>query len=147
MKISRKLFILSMLIIPGLAAAADNALVISANSKDLSWGPCPAFIPAGCAIAVLQGNPADNNLDVFFKVPGDFEIPHHMHTSQERMVLVSGTLDVKYDNNDKATIHTGEYAYGPAKLPHSAYCHKGADCILYIGFVAPLDAMPVIEAK
>jgi len=122
---------------------AEGALVVSHKDKTLQWGPCPAFIPKGCKIAILNGDPAKNNLDIFFKVPGDFNIPYHNHTSQERMVLVSGTLDVTYDNHEKATIHTGDYAFGPAKLPHTAYCHKGDDCVLYIGFVAPLDAMPI----
>ncbi len=123
--------------------AEDKALVISHKDSSIQWGPCPAFIPKGCEIAILHGNPANNNLDIFFKVPGDFHIPYHNHTSQERMVLVSGTLDVTYDNHKKATIQTGEYAFGPAKLPHTAYCQKGEDCVLYIGFVAPLDAMPI----
>ena len=123
--------------------AGDRALVTSHEDTSLQWGACPAFIPEGCEIAVLQGDPAKNNLDIFFKVPADFHIPYHKHTSQERMVLVSGTLDVIYDNHEKATINTGEYAFGPAQLPHSAYCHKGEDCVLYIGFVAPLDAIPL----
>lgn len=123
--------------------AEDKSVVISAQDESLQWGPCPDFIPKGCEIAVLNGDPAKDNLDIFFKVPADFHIPHHKHTSQERMILVSGTLDVTYDNQPKATIHTGSYAFGPAELPHSAYCHDGEDCILYIGFVAPLDAIPI----
>jgi len=131
----------------GYVNAGENPLVISHTDKSLQWGPCPDFIPKGCEIAVLQGEPTNNNLDIYFKVPGDFEIPHHLHTSQERMVLVSGTLDVKYDNHEKATIKSGEYAYGPAKLPHSAYCHVGEACVLYIGFVEPLDAIPIKSTK
>ncbi|MGH8197708.1 MAG: cupin, partial [Steroidobacteraceae bacterium] len=34
-------------------------------------------------------------------------------------------------------------AYGPAKLPHSAYCLKGAACVLFIAFEAPVDAVPI----
>lgn len=127
--------------------ASDQALVISAKDQKLQWGACPAFIPEGCEIAVLQGDPAKDNVDIFFKVPGDFSIPYHTHTSQERMVLVSGELEVTYDNHETAVIKKGDFAYGPAKLPHKAYCKKGADCILYIGFVAPLDAMPIEEKK
>lgn len=130
-------------LISGYLFAGESPLVISHEDKELQWVACPDFIPTGCEIAFLQGDPAENNLDIFFKVPGDFKIPHHFHTSQERMVLVSGTLDVTYDNHEKATIHKGQYAYGPATLPHTAYCHKGESCVLYIGFVTPLDAMPV----
>lgn len=61
------------------------------------------------------------------------------------MILVSDTLDVTYDNHNTTTISTGDYAFGPAQLPHSAYCHKGDDCVLYIGFVAPLDAIPLTK--
>ncbi|TCK18560.1 cupin domain [Thiogranum longum] len=128
-------------------SASDQALVISADAPALQWGPCPAFIPEGCEIAVLQGDPAQNNVDIYFKVPGDFSIPYHTHTSQERMVLVSGELEVTYDNHETAVINKGDFAYGPAKLPHKAYCRKGDDCILYIGFVAPLDAMPIEEKQ
>ncbi len=125
--------------------ASEQARVVSADAKSLQWSACPAFIPPGCQIAVLQGDPAKNNVDIFFKVPGDFHIPYHSHTSQERMVLVSGELEVTYDNHETAVIRKGDFAYGPAKLPHKAYCRKGEDCILYIGFVAPLDAMPIEE--
>ena len=122
---------------------SDKALVLSIDDKSLQWGPGPEFIPAGCEIAVLQGNPAENNADVFFKVPGDFHIPYHWHNSQERMVLVSGELEVKYDNHEWSVIKAGNFAYGPAKLPHEAYCRKGDPCVLYIGFVSPVDAIPV----
>jgi quercetin dioxygenase-like cupin family protein len=147
MKYTHLVITLILLSMSGLVAAGDNALVISHKDKTLQWGPCPDFIPKGCEIAVLQGDPAKNNLDIYFKVPGDFEIPHHFHTSQERMVLVSGTLEVSYDNHKKTTINVGDYAYGPAKLPHSAYCRKGDACVLYIGFVAPLDAVPIQSTK
>lgn len=139
------IFATILLLVSSNAYAEDRALVTSHTDKSLQWGACPAFIPKGCEIAVLQGDPSNNNLDVFFKVPADFHIPYHKHTSQERMILVSGTLDVTYDNHEKATINTGSYAFGPAQLPHSAYCHKGDDCVLYIGFVAPLDAIPLTK--
>lgn len=147
MKITPRIISLLLIFSCGFVSAEEKPLVTSHNDKMLEWGPCPEFIPKGCEIAVLNGDPAKNNLDIYFKVPGDFKIPLHLHTSQERMVLVSGTLDVKYDNHEKATIKVGEYAYGPAKLPHSAYCHKGDACVLYIGFVEPLDAMPIKGMK
>ena len=71
-----------------LASRTEPALAFATDDPGLAWGPCPAFIPEGCQIAVLHGDPALANADVFFKVPGDFTIPHHWHTSAERMVLV-----------------------------------------------------------
>ncbi|MCW8108419.1 cupin domain-containing protein [Alteromonas ponticola] len=137
---------LAILFLCGYVNASEKPLVIAHENKALEWMPCPDFIPEGCEISILRGKPTAPNLDIYFKVPGDFKIPRHLHTSQERMVLVAGTLEVKYDNHEKLTVNAGEYVYGPAKLPHSAYCHKGEQCVLYIGFVAPLDAMPIFTA-
>lgn len=111
------------------------------KDKQLQWGPCPAFIPKGCEIAVLHGDPAKPNADIFFKVPANFTIPKHWHTSAERMTLVSGTLHVTYDGHKTAMLKPGMYAYGPSKLPHSAYCAKGAPCVLFIAFESPVDAI------
>lgn len=123
-------------------AAKEPALAHGIKDSKLKWGPCPDFIPKGCEIAVLHGDPAKGNADIFFKVPGDFEIPHHWHTSAERMVLVSGELTVTYDGQQPVTLKPGMYAYGPAKRPHKATCAKGDPCVLFIAFEAPLDAVP-----
>ena len=70
------------------APAEEQALTWTAGDPQLKWGPCPPFLPKGCAIAVLHGDPAKDNVDVFFKVPAKSTIPLHWHTSAERMVLV-----------------------------------------------------------
>ena len=127
--------------------AAEPALAFNDDDKALQWGPCPAFIGQGCEISVLHGDPAKDNLDIFFKVPGDFTIAHHWHTSAERMVLVSGKMKVTYDNQMSETLEVGTYAYGPAKRPHTAYCEKGDPCVLFIAFEEPLDAFEMMHAS
>jgi quercetin dioxygenase-like cupin family protein len=122
--------------------AAEPALAFTIKDTQLKWGPCPDFIPKGCEIAVLHGDPAKENADVFFKVPANFTIPKHWHTSAERMVLVSGELHVTYEGQPTTTLTPGMYAYGPAKLPHGARCGNGAPCVLFIAFEAPVDAIP-----
>ena len=127
------------------AAASEPPLAFTFDDAKLAWGPCPAFIPKGCEIAVLHGDPAAANADVFFKVPADFTIPAHWHTSAERMVLVSGELQVTYDGQPPTTLKPGMYAYGPAKVPHVAVCAKGDPCVLFIAFEEPLDAIPTAD--
>ena len=126
------------------AQGAPKEVALASTFKDakLKWGPCPPFIPKGCEIAVLHGDPAKANADVFFKVPANFNIPHHWHTSAERMVLVSGELQVTYDGQEPVTLKPGMYAYGPAKVPHKASCAKGDPCVLFIAFESAVDAFP-----
>jgi hypothetical protein len=38
-------------------------------------------MPAGCGLAVLHGDPAKTNADVFLRIPANATIPEHWHTS------------------------------------------------------------------
>ncbi|MGE0621989.1 MAG: cupin domain-containing protein [Pseudomonadales bacterium] len=119
---------------------SDTALAIRAGEPSLTWGPCPAFFSSTCRIAVLHGDPGQPNADVFFRVaPGD-ELPHHWHSSAERMVLVAGRLSVQYDGQAAVVLEPGMYAYGPPKLPHVGRCESDDACVLFIAFEGPVDA-------
>lgn len=122
------------------ADSAEGALAIAVKQPNLVWGPCPPIFPKGCRIAVLHGDPGQPNADVFLQVPSKYKIPAHWHTSPERMVLVTGRLKVAYDGQAPAVLKTGNYAYGPAKLPHSAECQSKEPCTLFIAFEGAVDA-------
>ena len=127
--------------------AQEQALTWTAGDAKLKWGPCPPFLPKGCAIAVLHGDPAKDNVDVFFRMPAKSTIPLHWHTSAERMVLVAGKLHVTYDGQKTVVLRPGTYAYGPAKRPHKGFCASAVPCVLFIAFESPLDAVPVESVK
>ena len=129
------------------APAQEQSQTWIARDANLKWGPCPPFLPKGCGIAVLHGDPAKDNVDVFLKVPAKSTIPLHWHTSPERMVLVAGELHATYDGQKTAVLKPGTYAYGPAKLPHKGFCASAVPCVLFIAFESPLDAVPVESAK
>lgn len=121
----------------------ESALTWNADDAQLKWGPCPQFLPQGCAIAVLHGDPGKDNVDVFFKVPARSSIPLHWHTSAERMVLVAGELHVTYEGQKTTVLKPGTYAYGPPRHPHEGRCASAVPCVLFIAFESPLDAVPV----
>ncbi len=121
----------------------ELSVVKTADDKDLQWGPCPSFLPSGCAIAVLHGDPSKPNVDVFLKVPENSDLPNHLHNSAERMILITGELEVTYLGEKSQTLKAGSYAYGPAKKPHTGKCGDAGPCILFIAFEEPLDAIPV----
>lgn len=125
-----------------LAVADQKAFVWNADDPDLEWGSCPDFLPEGCRLAVLQGDPAGHNADVFFQLPANSEAPEHWHTSSERMVLVSGEFHIDFHGQDTVVMRPGTYAYGPAKLPHTARCKDAGPCTLFIAFEEPVDAIP-----
>ena len=126
--------------------AAEPALARSAQDAGLTWGPCPEFMPQGCGIAVLHGDPGKPNADIFFKVPGGSEIAEHWHSSAERIVVVAGELHVTYRGQETVVLTPGMYAYGPAKSPHKASCTSSGPCVLFIAFETPVDAVATATA-
>ena len=117
------------------------------DDSGLEWGPCPPFMPEGCAIAVLHGDPSKVNVDVLFKVEANSDIPNHWHNSPERMILLSGELKVTYEGEKTQTMKIGSYAYGPSKKPHTAKCGNDGPCIIFIAFEKPLDAFEIVEGQ
>jgi hypothetical protein len=59
------------------------------------------------------------------------------------MILVAGELVVRYQGQAEVVLRPGMYAYGPAKLAHSASCRGTTPCVLFIAFESAVDAVPV----
>jgi quercetin dioxygenase-like cupin family protein len=120
--------------------AQNHALHHAANDPSLQWNPCPELMPEGCQLTVLNGDPAKPNADLLLRFPPNSKIPRHWHTSTERMILISGELEVDYDDQPAITMRAGDYGYGPARLPHAAHCRSAQPCLLFIAFEDPVDA-------
>lgn len=133
---------LALLLFPTLLIAQDqgDAFVRSIDADKLEWAGCPEFMPKSCSMAVLQGDPTESNADIFFKMKGNTEVPNHWHHSAERMVLVSGKMEVEYEGQKPKVIKTGSYAYGPPERRHKAACISEDPCVLFIAFEEPIDA-------
>ncbi len=125
----------------------QQAFTVEYNDPNIEWGACPEFMPEGCELAVIQGNPEEPNADVLFKLEPNTTVERHWHTSAERMVLLSGELEVDYDGQDPVTLGQGVYAYGPAGLAHETHCLDEGDCILFIAFEEPVDAISVEDEE
>ncbi len=132
------------LLVAGWAFAGDErAFTRDYESAEIEWGPCPAFMPDSCGLAVLQGDPKERDTDVLFRLYSGTTAPEHWHTSAERMVVLSGEMMVDYDHQEPVVVEPGDYAYGPPELPHMATCQSTEDCVLFISFDAPVDAFAV----
>lgn len=129
------------------AKTKEVPMVRAWESQDLKWGSAPAFMPQGTELTILHGDPSKKNADAFFKVQPKATIPTHWHTSAERMILVSGELHVTYEGQEKTILKAGNYAYGPAKLSHEAYCASEVPCVLFIAFEGPVDAHPTAKTS
>jgi quercetin dioxygenase-like cupin family protein len=125
------------------ADAPDRALTARASDPSVRWAPCPPVFATGCQMTVMHGDPSKPRADVWLKVPAGYHIAAHSHTSPEHMTLVAGNLEVRYQGQEASVLKPGDFAYGPAKLPHVAVCRSGGkSCILFIAFEDAVDVVP-----
>jgi len=124
----------------------EMSIAKTIHDSDLVWNPAPDFFP-GCSFTLLHGDMAGPNLDLFFKVEPNTEIVNHTHNSAERMILVSGEMEVQYEGEKTQVLKAGSYAYGPASKPHRAKCLDKGDCVLFIALVDPFNAEVVTKKE
>lgn len=126
-----------------LAVAQPGGLTMfTPTDKALKWGACPDGLPKGCQVAVLNGDPAKPNADVYLKLPAKSKVPPHKHTSAERIVMMQGTINVTYEGGQPTKVTRGTYLHGPAGAVHEAACVSAEPCVLFIAFEQPVDFVP-----
>ncbi|GEM_PF-1115880 len=123
----------------------DPAFTLGINDPDIEWIPCFEFMPDDCEMTVIQGNPEGPNADALLKLQPNTTVDEHWHSSTERMILLSGKMEVDYVGQDPVLVEKGSYAYGPAGLAHETHCLDEGECILFIAFEDPVDAIPVTD--
>jgi len=125
---------------------SETSFTTTIANKDLKWLPAPDFFP-GCSFTILHGDISKPNLDFFFKIEPNTEVVNHTHNSAERMILISGDLEVQYQGEKPVVLKAGYYAYGPAGKPHKAKCLDNGPCVLFVAMVDPFDAAPIIKKE
>jgi len=127
------------------SSPSKKAMSFSLANAKLEWLNCPDFLP--CKFAVLHGQLGGDNMDVFLKFPSKAKIPFHTHTSAEHMVMISGEFHTTYQGQEKAILKSGDFAYGPAQLPHDGFCASNIECVMFVAYEKPLDAVPYDISK
>ena len=122
------------------APSSPRPVKWAASDPGLTWAPCPPVFPAGCEVAILDGDPASGPSDVFLRTPPNYTFPAHRHTSAEHLVLISGVLHVTYIGPQVVELRSGTYALVPAKASHKAHCANSGPCVMFIRFDVPIDA-------
>jgi len=124
----------------------ETSIATTIDNKELNWLPAPDFFP-DCSFTILHGDLSKPNLDFFFKIKPNTEVVNHTHNSPERMILISGDLEVQYQDEKPVVLKAGSYAYGPAGKPHKAKCLDNGPCVLFVAMVDPFDATTISKEK
>ena len=123
------------------AAFAQSAHVLVPADK-MQWGPAPPQLPAGAELSVLEGNPAaKGDVTLRLRLPANYNIPPHWHSMDERVTVLSGTLNVgmgdRLDRKASQALEKGGFVSLPAKMHHFAW--TAVPTVIQINLEGPFD--------
>ena|SRR5579862_4978827 len=132
-------FALVVLAPPG-AKAEDQALI--AQTSSFKFAPAPPALPKGAQLAVLYGDPGkEGPLVVRLKFPSGYKIPAHMHSNDENVTVISGTLNFgmgdKLDPKKGEALKTGGFIHMPKGMHH--YGWASGETIVQVNTTGPFD--------
>jgi len=86
----------------------------------------------GVAAAVLWGNPENESKGgELLKLDSGLAFPHHKHTYDERVLIISGTFVFISEHREETELQPGSYYYLPADVMHASRCSAGTQCLVY----------------
>jgi anti-sigma factor ChrR (cupin superfamily) len=117
------------------------------RSGDLIWVELnPAF--PGIRIVDLWGDHAKSGYGAFLEFPAGFLSPLHTHTSDIKIVVISGTYTQAPEGKPTVRLGPGSYAFQPGgNYKHISGCDKASKCLLFIESTGPFDLIPVEAPK
>lgn len=115
----------------------DHTVVLP---DDIKWADAPPSLPPGAKIAVLEGDPSKEGPFVMrAKMPDGYKIMPHTHPKDERVTVLSGTLQMgtgeKFDEKATKAMPAGSYGRTAAGVKHFAYT-KG-ETVIQVHGVGP----------
>jgi hypothetical protein len=123
-------------------AAAKSAPRNAFTPDQIQYGPAPAFLSPGAALAVLEGNPmaATGDYTVRLKMPDGYKIAPHWHPKRENVTVISGTLKVgmgdKFDESKMMSFPATSFAYLDPSMHH--YAMAGGETVVQIHGASPI---------
>ena len=93
------------------------------------WLDSKPPLPAGAKVAVLEGDPKKDGIFVMrLKFPANYYLPAHIHPKDERVLVISGSVNVGFgDKIDKKNIThytAGCFYVNPAGLHHYVFTEE-----------------------
>ena len=115
------------------APAHDPKDHFAVSPDEIKWVDAPPSLPPGAKVAVLEGDPAkEGHFVMRAKLPDGYKIMPHTHPRDERVTVLSGTLQMgvgdTFDAKATKPMTAGFYGRMGAGVKHFAYA-KGETVI------------------
>ena len=99
----------------------------------------------GMQFAVLSGDPKTGPYTQIRKVPAGIDNPLHLHSSEIKNVIISGTWYTGPNAAAAKDFGPGSVIVMPADWLHVSGCRSGSECVFYQEGKGKFDFKPVAE--
>ena len=133
-----------------LAVLSGSASIIGAQGapqapkvwafEDLKWEHDKTL--TAVQSAVLWGDPKMGEHAMLRRFPAGYAPPPHKHPATERVVVIAGTILVRYADSAQKALGPGSYSEIPAGVEHAVKCADGAECIFLLSSPGPFAILP-----
>jgi anti-sigma factor ChrR (cupin superfamily) len=125
---------------------ASRLVVVPA--AELKWTDLDPKGAPGVKIADVWGDHAKGGFGAFVKLPASFAVPLHTHTSDYKVVIVSGTYIQAPEGKPEFRIGPGSYFMQPGgNYKHTTSCDKASECLFFLESKGKFDLKVVNAAK
>jgi anti-sigma factor ChrR (cupin superfamily) len=127
------------------ATTAKPAALVTKTPDELKWVANPAN--AAVSMAVLWGDPAKGPHGAFHKFKAGFDAGLHTHSSDMRVVVVSGTLIAAAEGGPERKLTSGSYEFQPHGVKHVTKCDPASECVIFVVSSGKFDLIPADAKK
>ena len=127
------------------ATKAKPAALVTKTPDELKWIPNPAN--AAVSMAVVWGDPAKGPHGAFHKFKAGFDAGLHTHSSDLRLVVISGTVIEAPEGGPDRKLPPGSYAFQPHDVKHVTKCDPASDCVIFAVASGKFDLTPAGAKK
>lgn len=115
-------------------------------AADLKWEAL-AGAPPGPMLATLWGDPTKGAYGAIEKFPAGFSAPLHTHSTDHKVVVISGTWIHGEEGKPEVRLPAGSYLFQPSNRRHTTACDKASECVFFIESNRKFDIKMVDEAR
>lgn len=121
-----------------LSSGTDQTIV---DIEKVAWAPLEVEgLDPGAEIVVLRGDLGKAGSELLLRLPPDYRVPMHNHTSDEVYVWIKGAFTLIAHDGQKTEFDGPAYISFPGNAPpHGLVCGHKAACVLYLRYSRPFD--------
>jgi quercetin dioxygenase-like cupin family protein len=121
----------------GFSSFGPDQTITDVNKVE--WQPLTLEgLPPGIEVAQLRGDLAKGGGEILLRVPPNYTVPNHSHTSDELYLWLKGAFTYIAGDGKQVAIDGPAYISLPGNTPHALKCHN-EPCIFYVHYSRPFD--------